>query len=118
MSSAATLAWARVMLNQRLDVGRGRWSRTAALLMRLGLEESLVERWASIDPVLSDCSMRAQLLTLSEFGGRDLAGEAAHAYNELSLACHAGSYDLPLTVGELERLAAVVERLGTDRGRS
>lgn len=90
----------------------GIWPRGTALITRQALETGLDDLWRVRAPGVEQCSMRAQLLCLSEFLRHgDLAERVAYAWGGLSRACHHHAYELPPTAGELHGWIDVVEEL-------
>jgi hypothetical protein len=92
-----------------------RWgmSRTtaAALLVRQALEEALDAFWRRAMPGLEDCSGRSQMIALPFFVESPLAEDVIYAWYRLSSACHAGSYVLGPSLGDIERYSSVVRKL-------
>ena len=73
----------------------GLWHRASASLIRQTLEILLEQLWTKRAPGLEAASVRAQLACLPEFiTTNDLARRVTLAWNELSTACHAHSYNL------------------------
>lgn len=81
----------------------GVWPRTAALLARQALEETVDSRWAAeaeTDP-LCQATMRSQLICLPAYLDPALAHQVAYTWAALSNACHYQPYELAPTSGEL-----------------
>ena len=89
----------------------GRWPGAVTVLLRQALERALDQLWRAKEPELVETSTRAQLLVLPRFIDRELAGQTANTWSELSAACHQRAYDLPPTAGELARWYEAVEAL-------
>ena len=107
-----TLAVARGLLERSDDATRGLWPRAAALLGRQALEDAVSWVWLVRAPGLEMCSMRAQLLCLSDYlDNEQVAEEAAHVYARLSWACHHHPYELAPTAIELRAWLEEVARL-------
>jgi len=91
--------------DQLLEAGvpgvSGIWPRACAFLMRMALELSIADFWASNAPGVESSSMRAQLLCLREYSDRQLAALADSVWAALSNACHYHSYDVEPTAAEL-----------------
>jgi len=93
----------------------GLWPRASALLARQALESCLRKFWDQRGWSLQRCSFRAQLLCLDPLAGREVARDAAYAYDFLSKVCHFHPYNTSPTSVELrnalEQVESVVERL-------
>ncbi|MEJ5914498.1 hypothetical protein [Pseudokineococcus sp. 1T1Z-3] len=87
------------------------WSRAAALLGRMALEEAVRAHVATLDDSLTEASMRAQLLCLPHCVEPALAARASVAWVGLSRACHAHPYELAPTGAELRWWLEVVDLL-------
>lgn len=87
------------------------WSRAAALLGRMALEEAVRSRVATLDDALPGASMRAQLLCLPACLDAALAVRASVAWAGLSRACHAHPYELAPTGTELQWWMEVVDQV-------
>jgi hypothetical protein len=71
------------------DLAAGVWPRSAAVLARQALEQSLTSLWRQRGLELAGASARAQLLCLEEYlGDRSVAADARFAWWALSRACH------------------------------
>jgi len=88
------------------------WQRACAALLRVALERTLDDFWRRRAPALVGASMRAQLLVLRELAGETTARTARSAWDELCLAVHHHSYELPPTAAELRSWYAEIVRLG------
>jgi len=107
-----TLSFARGLLDRSDVATRGLWPRAAALLGRQALEDAISWIWLVQAPGLEDCSMRAQMLCLSEYlGNEQVAEEAAHIYARLSWACHHHPYELAPTAIELRAWLEEVSKI-------
>lgn len=87
------------------------WSRAAALLGRMALEESVRAHVATLDGALPEASMRAQLLCLPYCVDPAVAARASTAWAGLSRACHAHPYELAPTAAELRWWLNAVDEL-------
>ena len=67
--------------------------------------------WVGELAELLGCSFFDQLLCLPEYIDEELARATRHTWCALSRACHAHSYELAPTLGELESMAGAVEEL-------
>ncbi|RJO80076.1 hypothetical protein D5S18_01650 [Nocardia panacis] len=95
------------------DAG-GLWSRATAWILRLALEQSVDELWLRVAPELVRCPMRAQLLALRFFAGRQTAAQVATIWSALSRAAHHHDYELAPSVTELRRWREQTARLAGD----
>jgi len=93
------------------------WSRAAALLGRMALEQSVRTHVATLDDALPEASMRAQLLCLPYCVAPALATRASVAWSGLSRACHVHPYELAPTGAELAWWLEVVGELERAGGR-
>jgi hypothetical protein len=80
--------------------------RTAAVLARQVVEETVADRLERDLPGAQQGTMRAQLLCLRSIDAR-LGEDAAHLHGELSRACHHQAYELGPSV---EEAVALIER--------
>jgi hypothetical protein len=111
MTPNELLAEADRMLDTVLPGTRGRWPRACAWLIRLALEQSLDEFWATRLPEAVQCGMRPQLLLLPSYAGHELAAQARDAWLGLARATHRHAYDLAPTAAELRRWHDLVARI-------
>lgn len=93
---------ARIVLGRDDLTASGVWPRSAAVLARQALEESLRILWSNGTPELADTSMRAQLLCVADRLDPDTAGRVSYTWAALSRACHHHAYELAPTLGELD----------------
>jgi hypothetical protein len=94
------------------DLAAGVWPRSAAVLARQALEQSLTSLWQQRGLELAGASARAQLLCLEEYlGDPSVAADARFAWWALSRACHHHPYELAPTVAEIEGWVGSVERV-------
>jgi hypothetical protein len=94
------------------DLAAGVWPRSAAVLARQALEQSLTSLWRQRGIDLAAASARAQLLCLEEhLGDPSVAADARFAWWALSRACHHHPYELAPTVAEIEGWVSSVERV-------
>jgi hypothetical protein len=94
------------------DLAAGVWPRSAAVLARQALEQSLTSLWRQRGLDLAAASARAQLLCLEEYlGDPSVAADARFAWWALSRACHHHPYELVPTVAEIEGWVSSVERV-------
>jgi hypothetical protein len=108
---AALLEAARDMCQRSDAATAGMWPRAAALLARQAIEGAVDLYWATGPaPVLADCSMRTQLICLTEIAGPDLAGIVSSSWASLSSACHVHPYELAPTGSELLGWIDAVEK--------
>jgi hypothetical protein len=114
MTPEELLAQANRLLATPVPGTRGRWPRACAWLIRLALERSLDEYWASSLPGAEDCSMRAQLLILPQYAGESVAAAARDAWFGLAGAAHHHAYDLAPTSVELRRWHELVLSICTN----
>jgi hypothetical protein len=114
-TSADLLAVARRLLARTGsggDLAAGVWPRSAAVLARQALEQSLTSLWRQKGLDLARASTHAQLLCLEEYqGDSSVAADARFAWWALSRACHHHPYELAPTVAEIEGWAGSVERV-------
>src|ERR1700734_1117080 len=105
MTAEELLAAARRLVERPDAVTDGVWPRAAALLARQALEVAMAAPWAARPHSigLSECSMRSQLLCLTDCLDKDTATRAAYLFAALSRACHYHSYELAPTATELTR---------------
>ena len=103
MTPQDLLAEADRLLTTVVPGTRGRWPRACAWLIRIALEQSLDDFWATRLPEAADCGMRPQLLLLPRYAGQALAGQARDAWLGLARATHRHAYDLAPTASELRR---------------
>jgi hypothetical protein len=105
MTPEELLAAARRLVERPDAVTAGVWPRAAALLARQALEAAMAALWAARPQSigLSECSMRSQLLCLTDCLDQDTAARAAYLFAALSRACHYHSYELAPTATELTR---------------
>jgi hypothetical protein len=105
MTPEELLAAARRLVERPDAVTAGVWPRAAALLARQALEAAMAALWAARPQNigLSECSMRSQLLCLTDCVDQDTATRAAYLFAALSRACHYHSYELAPTATELTR---------------
>jgi hypothetical protein len=105
MTPEELLAAARRLVERPDAVTAGVWPRAAALLARQALEVAMAALWAARPQSigLSECSMRSQLLCLTDCVDKDTATRAAYLFAALSRACHYHSYELAPTATELTR---------------
>lgn len=82
------------------DAG-GLWSRAAVWILRLALEQSMDQLWLAVAPPLARCSMRAQLLALDTYAGREASARISTLWATLSRVGHHQDYELAPTVIEL-----------------
>ena len=115
MTPNGLLAEADRLLTTAVPGTRGRWPRACAWLIRLALEQSLDDFWATRLPEAKECGMRPQLLLLPRYTDHDLAAQARDAWLGLARATHRHAYDLAPTAAELRRwhdlVAAIVTNL-------
>ena len=108
MAVPETLGVARDLVSGGRADYSGPWSRTAAVLGRLVIEEALRSFWQLRAPGLERCSTHAQLLCLGEYvRDRTLVQATAAAWADLSRACHHHPYELVPTASELDSWLAV-----------
>jgi hypothetical protein len=94
------------------DLASGVWPRSAAVLARQALEQSLTSLWRQKGLDLAAASARAQLLCREEYlGDPNVAADARFAWWALSRACHHHPYELVPTVAEIEGWVGSVERV-------
>jgi hypothetical protein len=117
MTAAELLDVADGLLGTIVPGTRGLWPRTVAFVVRFALEQGIDEFWASTLPGMRECSMRAQLVCLREYGEPSLAGRAHAVWGSLSAACHYNQYDLAPTAAELRRWHADVSDIGASLTR-
>ena len=86
----------------------GLWPRASALLARQALEVALKTYWSKVAPGVEESSTRAQILCLHGYLQPEPVRAAAHAWDELSRACHHRAGDLAATRDELGRWCASV----------
>jgi hypothetical protein len=115
VTPADLLATARHLLARKGSGGElaaGVWPRSAAVLARQALEQSLTSLWRQRGLDLAAASARAQLLCLEEYlGDPSVAADARFAWWALSRACHHHPYELAPTVAEIEGWVESVERV-------
>jgi hypothetical protein len=95
------------------DAG-GLWSRAAVWILRLALEQSLDQLWLTVAPPLARCSMRAQLLALDTYAGRDASARISALWATLSRVGHHHDYELAPTVVELRGWYVETSRLADE----
>jgi hypothetical protein len=97
------LAAASELITRSDSATAGVWPRTAALLARQALEETLDSRWAAETTTgpLSRATVRSQLICLPAYIDPALAHQVAYTWAALSNACHYHPYELAPTSGEL-----------------
>lgn len=117
MTPRELLDEAQRLLSEAVPGTRGRWPRACVWLIRLALERALNEYWAAVLPGAASCGMRAQLLLLPHYAGREVAREAADAWLGLARAAHHHAYELAPTAGELRSWHTAVTQLITDLRR-
>jgi hypothetical protein len=118
---AALLEAARDMCQRPDAATAGIWPRAAALLARQALEGAVDLYWASgPSPMLAECSMRTQLVCLTEIAGPDLAGIVSSSWASLSSACHVHPYELaptgPELLGWIDAVETFCSALGPTKG--
>ena len=91
--------------------GTAGWQRTAAVLGRQAIEETLRLYWQLREPGLERCSTHAQLLCLRVYlDNTDLAQTTAAAWSDLSRACHHHPYEINPTAIELRAWLQAADR--------
>ena len=112
--TGAELVSAGLSLLDRSDPGLGpTWVRSASLLGRQALEQSLDSFWSSRSVALEDVSMKAQLACLPDYVGTEKAGHVAELWGRLSEACHHRVVDTGPTGAEVrEWLTGVDDLMG------
>lgn len=118
MTEAELIRQAHDLLLRPHQATAGLWPRASALLARQALEAGLKNYWSQRGWALQGCSFRAQLLCLDQLVDREVARQAAYAYDFLSNVCHFHPYNTSPTSVELrsalELVESVVERLKED----
>ncbi len=104
------LVAANAVLSNDEPVLQGRRSITAAALTRHAIEDSL-DSWLTAKGVVGRSNRKQAFLCLTALHPEpDLARELHYAWERLSDACHATSYELPPIPGELQRWIAVADK--------
>lgn len=103
MTPKQLLAAARELITRPDAATAGVWPRTAALLARQALEETLDSRWAAeaLTSPLRQATIRSQLICLPAYLDPALAHQVAYTWAALSNACHYHPYELAPTSSEL-----------------
>lgn len=96
----------RLALVDRLLAGEtdefgGLWPRAAAWILRLAIEQCLRGLWTDALAPLAECNMRIQLLALTAFVDRDIAGATSELWHALSHVTHYRDYELAPALTEL-----------------
>jgi len=73
----------------------GPWRRSAAVLARQSIEQSMAEVWALRSPGMADTSIRAQMIALPCYVESAVARRSRWAWATLSGFCHHRVYALP-----------------------
>jgi hypothetical protein len=107
----------RLLTGPTADTG-ARWPRACAWLIRLALEKSLDQYWATVLPQAALCPMRSQLLLLPSYADASIAESARDAWTGLSRAGHHHAYELAPTAAELRGWHTAVIQLGRDLATS
>jgi hypothetical protein len=110
-SSEVLLSLSRELISQTDPVIKGLWPRATALVGRQALEVALEETWSTINPSVTDCSVRAQLLCLIEYVDEESAEQASLAWWAFTRACHHHPYELAPTFDELSAWLSIVDQL-------
>jgi len=76
MTPQDLLAEADELLTTVVPGTRGRWPRACAWLIRLALEQSLDDLWATRLPQAAACGMRPQLLLLPRHANQAVAAQS------------------------------------------
>lgn len=95
--------------------------RVSPFFLRMALEQTLDDFWASALPGLARCSRRAQIICLREWTDPATAKRVEALWATLSSACHYNTYQLAPTSDELRRWQEeVIELSGqlVSRGRN
>jgi hypothetical protein len=97
------LTAARDVLERKGGAIPALWPRTAAILGRHALEESIRGRWLEQpgSEGTAECSMRAQLASLILVMREEEAARHSFVWAALSSACHHHPYELAPTAAEL-----------------
>ncbi|MBF6098304.1 hypothetical protein IU510_09470 [Nocardia cyriacigeorgica] len=92
------------------DVG-GMWPRAAAWMLRIAIEQAILELWRAVSPQMERVTMRAQLLVLPKYIGEQAAAEARLLWSELSATAHHNDFELAPAVHELRRWQEAAHRV-------
>lgn len=116
LPAAELLDWARRSASSPGRVWGRSWARVSAFLARTALERTLRDFWADALTGMGWAPTSVQLLCLPTYLAEPaLARDLYDTWAQLSRACHAHPYELPPTIGELERWIGVVERFASVR---
>lgn len=109
---ADLLAVAEAVCAGKADDYGSSWARAAAFLVRGALEDGIDSIFSGPLLGIRACPTSTKLICLPRFlSDVDLAAELHATWAQLSTACHAHSYELDPTLGELQRWIGVVQRL-------
>ena len=111
---AVLITSARLTIGEKAVLWGASWPRASAFLARQGLESAVGLLWTGDLATMNDASFADQLVCLPLFlGDVELARDVRYTWKALSAACHAHSYELAPTLGELEGWIDTVEQLIT-----
>jgi len=113
VSPAELLREARSFLTRQGGIVPALWPRAAAILGRQALEAWVRAQWGAKPDAaeMSHCSMRSQLIGLTDVVDGPVVARANFVWAALSAACHYHPYELAPTSGELSHWLDEVDAL-------